>query len=165
MSDYNPEKFIHNDSDMMWSDAHFRHCWNWLLNSDQSPCKGSPAMIVHGLGIRRAKMQDWKRRFGRADPFDMAYKTRMRMTARFKRLLSGVVEVVPTKINKNGMVIGCEVRPLVHPRPLNCPAFYRGSIAIGRHGMKVVLKRTDAVMATKHNPDGIARLTNPFGVR
>ena len=154
-----------SDTDLVWSDAHFRYCWAWLLTSDQSPYKGSPAMIVHGLGVPKHKMRNWKFRFRKTEPFDMAFATRMRMTARFKKVMNGLVETIAVRRDKLGRVLECEVRPVAYPKPLNCPPFYRGSISMGRNGMKVILKRTDAIMAPKHNPEGIQRLTNPFGVR
>jgi len=154
---------VGEDSEGAWNDRHFQHCWIWLTKNPNSPYFGSPAMLLTALQISRPAWAGFKKAFNTANLVYYRFEVRMRMTKAFKRVLAGMYDPIILKRNKNGLIIKYDVQKSANPKPILCPPFYRGSIRITTKGLLVSLKRTDAVMATFHDPEGLQRLTNPFG--
>lgn len=154
---------VGEDSEGAWNDKHFQHCWIWLTKNPNSPYFGSPAMLLTALYIAKPAWQQFKKSFRTGNLSYYRFGVRMRMTRAFKNVLNGTYEPVVLKRNSRGIIIKYEVRKSDNPKPIPCPPFYRGSIKITTKGMTLSLRRTDASMATFHDPEGLQRLTNPFG--
>jgi hypothetical protein len=151
------------DDEMAWNDAHFQHVYFWLVRNPNSPYFGAPSMLMGALKVEPVYRENMKKAFQRANFSNFRFSTRITITAALKRVLSGLYEPEILSRTKKGIVLKFVIRPAANPQPLACPPFYRGSIKMTPQGMKVQLRQSDAVMATSHNPDGVARLKNPWG--
>jgi hypothetical protein len=151
------------DDEKAWSDRHLQHVWLWLTTNPNSPYKGSPTMILTAMGIDRAYWSGFKRSFGSGDFHWYRFSVRLRITAALQKILSGIIMPVVKKRDKRGYVLDFELQTIDVPHPLQCPPFYQGSIRITTRGLQVSLKRTDPVMAPRHDPESRNRLLNPFG--
>lgn len=160
------EKKYYADEENVWNDEHFRHCWDWLIKNDSSPFKGAPTMLAAAMYITKERRKQWALTMRRKDrPTLMGYATRLKRTIHLKKILAGIITPVVHFRRSNGVVQRFEIVISANPVPLNCPPFYVGRINLGRGGPRVTLRRTDAMMVTRHDPEGQARLLNPFGRR
>ena len=153
------------DSEDAWNDKHFQHVYLWLTMNPNSPFKGTPNVLLAAMNIDSSARGDFKRAFAEGNFRRFRFGVRIRQTAAFKRVLSGLYEPEVLARDKIGRVKKFVIRPAVNPRPLPCPPFYRGSINISAKGLRVMLRQSDATLAPMHNPDGAARLLNPWGKR
>lgn len=155
----------YEDEERVWNDAHLRFCFYWLVGNQQSPFYRGRLMLMAALNIRKEKRLDWIRKFRDKRPMAIYYKTRVVLTARFKEILAGVYVPKVLKRGSDGRILKFEIEVSLDPKPLNCPPFYVGRINLGQNGPKVTFRRTDVIMVPRHNPEGMARLLNPFGRR
>jgi hypothetical protein len=153
---------VGEDYELAWNDRHLQHVYLWLTLNPNSPYKNAPAMLLHAMGVPVERRSDFRRDLKRGDLSNFRFSVRCRLTKSFKRVLAGEYDATITKRNKNGIVIGYEVKAAVNPTPLPCPPFYRGSIRITTKGMRIMLRAHEAVMGVKHDPEGRLRLLNPF---
>ena len=151
------------DDEMAWSDRHLQHVWLWLTTNPGSPYKGSPSMVLTAMGIERPHWSGFKKSFNTGDFHWYRFSVRIRITASLKKLLSGFMVPVIKKRDNRGYFIYYEIKTTDNPMPLQCPPFYQGSVRITTRGLQITLKRTDPVLAAKHDPEGQRRLLNPFG--
>jgi len=152
-----------DDNDTAWNDRHFQHAYLWLTTNANSPYYGSPAMLLTAMGIDRSVWADFRRAFGRAHFGQYRFSVRVKMTKAFQRVLAGEFTPVVLKRNSLNRIIKYKILPSPDPVPLNCPAFYRGSIKLTTRGLQIALKSTSASLAPAHDPKGKERLLSPFG--
>jgi hypothetical protein len=151
-----------DDDENAWNDRHLQHAYLWLTTNESSPYCGSPAMLLTAMRIDRAYWHDFRRSFNRGDLTRYRFSVRCQLTKSLQRVLAGEFEPRVIKRNRLGRVTAYEVRPAASPQPLPCPPFYRGTIGITTKGLKISLRRTDASLAPRHDPEGRARLLSPF---
>jgi hypothetical protein len=162
------EKFstvVGDDSENAWNDRHLQHAYLWLTTNPNSPYVGSPAMLFTAMGISKPVWMDFRKAFNRANFSRYRYIVRIRMTKALQKVLAGEYIPTVTKRNKRNQIIGYTITPAVNPQPLNCPPFYRGSVKLTTKGLQISLRRTDAQLAPKHDPEGRNRLINAFQKR
>lgn len=150
------------DDEMAWSDRHLQHVYLWLTTNPNSPYKGSPSMVLAAMGIDKTSWQGFKKAFSTGDFHWYRFSVRVKITSSFKKVLAGFFDPVIKKKDKRGYVIDYEIKTAQNPMPLQCPPFYQGSIRLTTRGLQVSLRRTDPEMAPKYDPEGKARLLNPF---
>lgn len=156
---------VGDDDPKAWNNQHLQHAWLWLVHNEASPYKGAPTMLLACMGFQRYSFKALKNHFPRA-MFDVyRFTFRLRATEGFKRVINGLVVPKVIKRNKLGHVIKFEVLRADDPKPLPYPPFYRGNIRLTAKGMILQFRRTDEMLIKRHDPEGVRRLQNPFGVR
>jgi hypothetical protein len=149
-----------------WNDAHLKFVYFWLTRNDASPYKGAPTVLLTAMKIEPVHWDRFKQFFNRThNRREFRLIVRRGLTQGFKNVLAGLYEVEILKRCKLGYVRKFTIKPAVTPRPLSCPQFYRGSIAITTKGLRIMTASHDCKLAALHDPEGRARLTNPFGNR
>jgi hypothetical protein len=151
-----------DDDENAWNDRHFQHVYLWLTLNPNSPYVSSPAMLLTAMGIDKVYWSSFRTGFNRADLHRYRFSVRVSLTSRFKRVLNGEYTPIVLRRDKNNRITKYEIKPAENPQPLPCPAFYRGSIKITNKGLICTLRRSEATMAPKHDPEGRNRLLNAF---
>jgi hypothetical protein len=154
------------DDERAWNDDHIHFVMMWLIKNEASPFYKSRIMIIVAMGFSRGPQTAnlaadiVKRNLGR-----YRFSTRLSLTRGFKRILAG--DVLPKDVvrTKAGVVRSFSIVKVANPQPLPCPPWHRGTISLTKDGIKLQLKRSDAMLAPKHDPAGRERLLNAFGKR
>jgi len=149
-----------DDNDLAWNDRHLQYVWLWLLRNERSPYYGCPSMLLTAMDVDRPHWPSL-RKAGRSGKYYIRFSVRVRLTARFKVVLSG--EFLPRidKRTRNGIVRAFTLLPQETPIPLPMPPWIRGSIKITSKGIQLMVSS-----ASKPRVFGEkSRLFNPFGVK
>jgi hypothetical protein len=137
-----------------------QYVWLWLTQNEQSPYRGSQAMVLAAMDVDKRFWSDLRKGFKKGKLI-IRYSVRIRLTAKFKLLLSGAFVPRVERVNKLGVITKYSILPAVTPQPLPIPAWIKGSIRITTKGLQLMVKGTPAIQ-----PSGDRnRLFNPFGVR
>jgi hypothetical protein len=122
-------------------------------------------MLFTAMKIDKRYWNDFRKAFNRGIFDRYRFSVRLGLTASLKRVLAGYYVPIVLQKNRLNRVIRYSVHEAVEKVPLPCPPFYVGGIRITTKGLQLSLKRTDELLAPKHDPEGVSRLTNAFGAR
>jgi len=131
--------------------------WDWLTQNEQSPFVGCPSCVLKAMDIDKSFWGTLKTQFKKGKLW-LRFSVRMRMTAKFKQVLSGEMTVANIVRDKKNRPRSFDIVFVPNPVPLPIPNWYRGTIEISRRGLKMKIKSVTVEPA----PDR-SKLFNPFG--
>lgn len=150
---------VGEDTDLAWNDDHLSFVYFWLTENEQSPYKGSPTMLFKAMDVDSTFWNTLKKGF-RARKLFIRFSVRIRLTAKFKVVLSGSLIPRIEKVDKNGRVRSASIVIAPDPQPLPIPGWIKGTVRLTGKGLQLMVKGTPHLRNTDKN-----KLTNPFGVR
>ena len=149
------------DDPLRWSDLHFRECFDWLKKSPMSPYQNAPFALLQALGCDTLKSRRYMNSMlcNRNGPMQLQYRTRFRLTARFKRVLAGKFTFT-FRFKREGYKVFTDP----DPKPIPYPNWLRGSIDLtGPAALR--MGKSEIKLLPRHDPESLQRLMNPWGTR
>lgn len=154
------------DDENAWNDDHLHFVMMWLTKNEASPFYKARVMVIMAMGFSRGpQTSNLANDVSRKKMHRYRLSTRIALTSGFKKILAGLVVPKDVVRTKAGVVRTFVIVPAANPQPLACPAWHRGTICLTKDGVKLQLRRSDAMLSPKHDPAGRERLINAFGKR
>ena len=152
------------DTDLAWNDQHMRYVYQWLIENELSPYKGSPAMLLTAMDVDRLYWSELKKGFKKGKLY-IRFSVRIRLTAKFKLVIDGNFRPRVERKDKLGRITKYSILPVSDPQPLPIPRWITGGISFGKSGIQLLVRGAVENFAPRHDPQGRERLANPFGRR